>query len=163
MKSTAEMLNGETHCEHITRMHVSCDSPYPGDQPWITANTSFLYRPEYRALVNVENCVLLDGTIYLSDTATYRSVTIDREGNAVTSPIAVIPSVVRCCSPEYEGRLYYMTYEGHVRVYCLTDGTDRLFTDRSYPGYYLYLDEREAVLRILDGSGSTLETLPLTP
>lgn len=162
LRSTEELLDGGIHYEHITRMHVRCDQPYSGDMPWRTANTAFLYSSERKALVNVENCMIVDGTLYLADTATYRTVTIDEAGRAVSTPIATIPAIVFCCSPEYENRLYYMTYAGELRVHELSSGEDWQLTSGNYKGYYLYLDEMSRELLILNDLGEICETLPIS-
>ncbi len=162
MKSTVEMLDGNSHYEHITRMHISCDRSYSGDTPWATTNTAFLYSDEHKALLNVENCTLQNGKLYLANPSTYRAITINNNGKATEKSLSSISANVSYCTPEYRGRLYYMTYEGEIWAHDLSTGKGQLMISQNYKGYPLYLNEDQGILLILDGNGKTIKTLSVS-
>ncbi len=161
MRSTEEMLGGGNYVEHVTRMHVTCDTSYQGDTPWNMTSCSFLYSEKYQALVNVENYINVDGTVYLADSATYRKISIDEDGTVKSTPIATIPACIRSCTQEYDGYLYYLTYDGKAGAYCLSTGKTQSISQKTYKDSYLYLDTREEVLVIADNMGTVKETLTL--
>lgn len=161
LRSKEEMLSGGSYVEDETRLHLECVQSYPGDRPWHTTNQSFLYSEEHKGLVYLENCIDLNGTVYLGNTAPYRVVNIDEEGRAVSRVIATIPACVKNATQAFEDHIYYLTYTGELRSFQISSSQDQSM-GRSFQDLYVNLDEENRELMILDGQGAVQERIKIT-
>ncbi len=150
--SDKDMLSDGTHLESDTRLGITCNDDYAGDTPWKTTCLPFTYSEKYGALVNLENYEIVDGVTYVAPKATYRKVKIDANGNARFETIATIPQYVTSCTREYHNELLFITYDGALMTYRLSDGACYEISSTNHKGQYVYIEG--SLLMVCDGSGN---------